>query len=93
MSLRPRIPAAAFHHPIVHVGFILAGTAFGIFALAVMVIYGGDHSRYSAVAAAFWIGLGQFIGQDLRYAKSSVISSYFGIIWALVTLCIFIAGY
>ena len=63
-------------NPLTWLGFVLSACVFAVVFLGGIVVYGGEMSRSIAITAAFFGCVSQFLGQDQRTWKGSIVVAW-----------------
>jgi hypothetical protein len=63
-------------NPLTWLGFVLSACVFAVVFLISIIIYGGELARSIAITAAFFGCVSQFIGQEQRTWKASIVVAW-----------------
>lgn len=63
-------------NPLTWLGFVFSACVFAVVFLGGIVVYGGELARSIAITAAFFGCVSQFIGQDQRTWKASIMVAW-----------------
>ncbi|WP_156465076.1 hypothetical protein [Mesorhizobium sp. Root552] len=63
-------------NPLTWLGFVLSACVFAVVFLGGVIVYGDEVARSIAITAAFFACVSQFIGQDQRVWKASIVTAW-----------------
>lgn len=79
-------------NPSMWLGFVFSACVFAVVFLGGIVVYGDTLSRSIAITAAFFGCVSQFVGQDQRTWKASIMAAWIAFVVALCALVAFWFG-
>ena len=79
-------------NPLTWLGFVLSACVFAVVFLGGVIVYGGEVARSIAITAAFFACVSQFIGQDQRVWKASIVTAWIAFAVAACALVAFWFG-